>query len=158
MGDTTIQGTDKIRNVPSGILMGRTTTGIGRGENLSAATARSLLSVYQKTEVDALLAGKSPTGHQHAISDVFGLSAALGGKADLIGGLVPSSQLPSYVDDVLEFANLAAFPASGESGKIYVALDSSRTYRWSGSAYVELTDATAVVLSAAIAVRSASSG
>lgn len=144
MGDTTIQGTDKIRNVPSGILMGRTTTGIGRGENLSAATARSLLSVYQKTEVDALLAGKSPTGHQHAISDVSGLSAALGGKADLIGGLVPSSQLPSYVDDVLEFANLAAFPVSGESGKIYVAVDTSRTYRWSGSAYVELTDATAV--------------
>lgn len=54
-------------------------------------------------------------------------------------GKVPAVQLPSYVDDVLEFANLAAFPATGESGKIYVALDTNKTYRWSGSAYVYIT-------------------
>lgn len=59
-------------------------------------------------------------------------------KADLVGGKVPSSQLPSYVDDVLEFANLSAFPATGETGKIYVALDTNKTYRWSGSAYVQI--------------------
>ena len=53
-------------------------------------------------------------------------------------GKVPSSQLPSYVDDVLEFSNQAAFPATGESGKIYVALDTNKTYRWGGSAYVEI--------------------
>lgn len=61
----------------------------------------------------------------------------LGGKADLVAGKVPSTQLPSYVDDVLEFANLAAFPGTGETGKIYVAIDTNRTYRWSGSAYIE---------------------
>lgn len=55
------------------------------------------------------------------------------------GGLVPASQLPSYVDDVLEHANLAAFPGTGETGKIYVALDTNKTYRWSGSAYVYIT-------------------
>lgn len=60
-------------------------------------------------------------------------------KADLVGGKVPAAQLPSYVDDVLEYANLAAFPATGESGKIYVALDTNLTYRWSGSAYVEIS-------------------
>lgn len=54
-------------------------------------------------------------------------------------GKVPASQLPSYVDDVLEFANLAAFPVSGETGKIYVALDTNICYRWSGSAYVQIT-------------------
>ena len=54
-------------------------------------------------------------------------------------GKVPPTQLPSYVDDVLEFANLASFPATGESGKIYVALDTNKTYRWSGSAYVYIT-------------------
>lgn len=54
-------------------------------------------------------------------------------------GLIPSALLPSYVDDALEFANLAAFPATGETGKIYVALDSNKTYRWSGSAYVEIS-------------------
>ena len=52
---------------------------------------------------------------------------------------VPASQLPSYVDDVLEYANLAAFPATGEAAKIYVTLDTNKTYRWSGSAYVEIS-------------------
>lgn len=55
------------------------------------------------------------------------------------GGKVPSSQLPSYVDDVLEYANLAAFPATGSSGIIYVAADTNKAYRWSGSAYVEIS-------------------
>lgn len=61
------------------------------------------------------------------------------GLATLDGnGLVPSSQLPSFVDDVLEFSNLAAFPGVGETGKIYVALDTSRQYRWSGTVYTQL--------------------
>lgn len=59
-------------------------------------------------------------------------------------GKVPSSQLPSYVDDVLEYANFAAFPVEGESGKIYVALDTNLTYRWSGSAYVEISQSLAL--------------
>jgi hypothetical protein len=55
------------------------------------------------------------------------------------GGLVPSNQLPSYVDDVLEYADLAAFPASGTTGKIYVALDTNKIYRWSGATYIEVS-------------------
>lgn len=54
-------------------------------------------------------------------------------------GLVPAAQLPSYVDDVLEYSALSAFPATGEAGKIYVALDTGKLYRWSGSAYVYIT-------------------
>lgn len=62
------------------------------------------------------------------------------GYASLDGsGKVPSAQLPSYVDDIVEYANLAAFPGTGETGKIYVALDSNKIYRWSGSAYVEVS-------------------
>lgn len=62
------------------------------------------------------------------------------GYASLDGsGLVPSGQLPSYVDDVLEFADLASFPSTGETGKIYVAVDTGKTYRWSGSTYVEIS-------------------
>jgi len=53
-------------------------------------------------------------------------------------GKVPSSQLPSYVDDVLEFASLSNFPAEGETGIIYIALDTNKTYRWGGSSYVEI--------------------
>lgn len=54
-------------------------------------------------------------------------------------GKVPAAQLPSYVDDVLEFENKAAFPTKGEADKIYVAKDTNLTYRWSGSAYVEIS-------------------
>lgn len=62
------------------------------------------------------------------------------GYASLDGaGKVPATQLPSYVDDVKEYANLAAFPATGETDKIYVALDTNKTYRWSGSTYVEIS-------------------
>ncbi len=59
-------------------------------------------------------------------------------------GKVPSSQLPSYVDDVLEYDNLAAFPTTGEAGKIYVAKDTNKTYRWSGTAYVEISESLAL--------------
>jgi hypothetical protein len=61
------------------------------------------------------------------------------GYAGLDGtGKVASAQLPSYVDDVLEYANQAALPATGESGKIYITLDTNKIYRWSGSLYVEV--------------------
>lgn len=59
-------------------------------------------------------------------------------------GKVPSGQLPSYVDDVLEFENKASLPAKGETGKIYVAKDTNLTYRWSGSAYVEISASLAI--------------
>lgn len=54
-------------------------------------------------------------------------------------GKVPTSQLPSYVDDVLEYADTTAFPQEGESGKIYVTLDTNKTYRWGGSNYAEIS-------------------
>lgn len=53
-------------------------------------------------------------------------------------GKVPASLLPSYVDDVLEFANLASLPAGGESGKIYITTNDNKQYRWSGSGYVNI--------------------
>ena len=53
-------------------------------------------------------------------------------------GKVPSSQLPAYVDDVLEYANAGAFPVTGSAGIIYIALDTNVTYRWGGSAYVAI--------------------
>lgn len=68
------------------------------------------------------------------------LKGANNGIAELDeNGKVPSSQLPSYVDDVLEYAALASFPATGESGKIYVDTTTNKTYRWSGSVYTEIS-------------------
>lgn len=64
---------------------------------------------------------------------------AAGGYASLDGGgKVPASQLPSYVDDILDFADLASFPVTGETGKIYFANDTGKQYRWSGSSYAEI--------------------
>ena len=60
-------------------------------------------------------------------------------KADLVAGKVPVSQLPSYVDDVIGAVNFAALPGVGETDKIYVTLDNNLTFRWSGSAYVEIS-------------------
>lgn len=54
-------------------------------------------------------------------------------------GKVASSYLPSYVDDVLEYDTRNTFPTTGESGKIYIALDTNKTYRWGGTTYTELT-------------------
>ena len=54
-------------------------------------------------------------------------------------GSIPASQLPSYVDDVLEYENVAAFPATGETGKIYVETAGNTTYRWGGTGYVKIT-------------------
>ena len=70
---------------------------------------------------------------------------AAGGVAELdSGGHVPSSQLPSYVDDVLEYSSRSAFPSTGEAGKIYVAQDTNLTYRWTGSGYVEISPSLAL--------------
>lgn len=54
-------------------------------------------------------------------------------------GKVASAQLPSYVDDTLEYANQAAFPGTGASGVIYIAADTNKTYRWTGTVYVEIS-------------------
>lgn len=66
-------------------------------------------------------------------------------------GKVPSSQLPSYVDDVVEgyYYNGNFYTDSAhtqlitpETGKIYVDLDTNKTYRWSGTTYVEISQST----------------
>lgn len=79
---------------------------------------------------------------------------ALNGVAELdAAGKVLTSQLPSYVDDTLEYANLAGFPVTGETGKIYIALDTNIIYRWSGTLYVEISSSLALGETSATAYR-----
>lgn len=104
----------------------------GKPTNLSQFTNNvGFLTGITSTQVTTAL-GFTPetTANRNAVNGYAGLDSS---------GLVPSSLLPSYVDDVLEYANLAAFPGTGTAGKIFVALDSGKTYRWSGSAYVEIS-------------------
>ena len=57
----------------------------------------------------------------------------------LVSGVIPATQLPAYVDDVLEFPALANFPATGEAGKIYIDASTGKTYRWNGTGYTEIS-------------------
>ncbi len=84
--------------------------GGGKGGNVD------LTNYYNKTEVDT----------------------ALSTKAGLVDGKVPVEQLPSYVDDFVEYDTFGDFPATGESGKIYVDKETNTTYRWSGTTYVQI--------------------
>lgn len=91
---------------------------------------------YVDTHVnDALEGNYIPTSEKGTANGVAELDST---------GRVPSTQLPSYVDDVAEYATLSAFPQTGEDGKIYVAEDSNLTYRWSGSGYVPLNPSLAL--------------
>ena len=75
---------------------------------------------------------KKPT---YTASEVGAIATTEKGAANGVASLdstgkVPSSQLPSYVDDVLEYSAKSSFPATGESGKIYVDTSNNKTYRW----------------------------
>lgn len=104
------------------------------------ATARTNLEVYSKTEIADELSKKSNTAHNHdsAYYKKAEMDGKLGKKADLINGLVPSSQLPSYVDDVLEYNTRAQFPTTGEKGKIYIAINDDSQWRWTGTTYKKM--------------------
>lgn len=93
-----------------------------------------------------------------AASDVGAIANTLKGAANGVaeldaGGKVPSSQLPSYVDDVIEYTAKANFPTAGETGKIYVDTSTNKTYRWSGSAYVEISPSLALGTTSSTAYR-----
>ena len=89
--------------------------------------------------VDSALSDSSTNPVQNRV-----IKGALDLKADLEDGKIPAAQLPAYVDDVLEYEDLAHFPATGESGKIYIAQDTNKTYRWSGTGYAEISESLAL--------------
>jgi len=71
---------------------------------------------------------------------VFGQKGQPNGFAELDeSGKVPSAQLPGFVDDIEEYADLASFPEEGSAGKLYVAQDTNKVYRWSGTVYIEIS-------------------
>lgn len=138
-------------------------------KTLASADSDGLMSSEQFTKIENLdsnLEGKvdkTTTINGKALSENITLDAASvgaipttekgsnNGVAELDStGKVPSTQLPSYVDDVLEgYLNEDGkfyeeeghtTEITAESGKIYVDLTDGKnlTYRWSGSAYVEI--------------------
>ena len=115
---------------------------------------------YTETEVNTKLDTKSNTGHTHTKSEITDLAtwaradtkpsynfSEISGSVDVtrqLSGKIPEANLPSYVDDVLEYNSKSNFPMSGETGKIYVDISTNLTYRWGGSAYVEISPSLAL--------------
>lgn len=114
----------------SGITSGNVTTALGYTP-YNATNPNGYISGITSGNVTTALGFTPESTSNKGVANGY---ASLDG-----GGLIPSTQLPSYVDDVLEYANLAAFPATGVTGKIYVTLDTNKIYRWSGSAYIEVS-------------------
>jgi len=123
-------GTD----LSSSVANGTTTPAITLNVPTASATNRGALSAADWSTFNGKQAALGFTPENSANKGAAGGYAPLDGSAK-----IASTYLPSYVDDVLEYANQAGFPDTGETGKIYVALDVNKTFRWSGSAYVEIS-------------------
>ncbi|SEA79197.1 hypothetical protein SAMN04487851_11439 [Prevotella sp. tc2-28] len=131
------------------------------GHETEAINVQDLKAALQKLKTDKIdpKVDKTTTVNGHALSGNVTVSksdvglgsvtndaqvkrsemGAASGVATLdSAGKVPSSQLPSYVDDVLEYDTKSAFPATGEGGKIYVDKSTNTSWRWSGSAYTQI--------------------
>lgn len=108
--------------------------------------------VYTATEV-----GAAAASHKHSATDLtsgtLGIDRLPSIPATKLTGTIAAANLPAYVDDVLEFADRTAFPSTGESGKIYVAQDTNKTYRWGGTAYIEISPSIALGTTASTAFR-----
>ena len=85
--------------------------------------------------------------HKHAAADITSVNASA------ITGTIAAANLPSYVDDVVEYAGVANFPTTGESGKIYTDTTTNKIYRWSGSQYVVISDTLALGTTSSTAFR-----
>lgn len=115
---------------------------IDRIENKFDGVTDALEDALQK-EIEDRKAGD--TTITNSLNAFISTKGQPGGLAELDStGKVPAAQLPSYVDDVLEFSTKAQFPQTGETGKIYVAKDTNLTYRWTGTQYLEISQSLAL--------------
>lgn len=115
---------------------------IDRIENKFDGVTDKLEDALQK-EIEDRKAGD--TTITNSLNTFISTKGQPGGLAELDStGKVPAAQLPSYVDDVLEFSTKDQFPQTGETGKIYVAKDTNLTYRWTGTQYLEISQSLAL--------------
>lgn len=122
-------------------LLGETSATAYRGDRGATAYAHSQVSSgnpHSTSKADLGLGNVDNTSDaSKPISTAT--QSALDLKADLVSGKIPASQLPTYVDDVLEYDDYTSLPGTGNTGVLYLTLDDNALYRWSGSAYVAIS-------------------
>lgn len=102
--------------------------------NNAAESANSAASEANNAASEANAAALAAN---NAVNNLGNIYQPIGNYATLgDDNKIPAAQLPSFVDDVIEASSITSFPEEGETGKIYVALDTNKTYRWGGSTYV----------------------
>lgn len=138
------------------------TPDLDSGHVTIAASVPDVSDFITETEADAAYAAKS---HVHSAANITSGTfdaARIPTLTDVkiqslsatkLTGIIPQANLPSYVDDVVEYAALSSFPTTGESDKIYIAIDTNKTYRWSGTAYVEISSSLALGTTSSTAFR-----
>ncbi|OCA77279.1 hypothetical protein BBI01_02110 [Chryseobacterium artocarpi] len=144
----TLVATDTTYSAGNGLTLAGTTFSL---PVTTSGTGNVVTGIVQTANGITVNLGSMPTSSDLANYIPLLQKGAANGVATLDGsGLVPASQLPSYVDDVLEgyykaadekFYKEASYTTliAGETGKIYVSLDTNKTYRWTGSAFVYIT-------------------
>ena len=132
-------GVTSVNGKTGTVTLTKSDVGLGNVDN-TADSAKSVASAVTATkDASGNIITSTYATKSELTSGLAGKQAA-GSYATLDSdGKVPASQLPSYVDDVLEYANKGSFPTTGEAGKIYVAKDTNITYRWSGTSYIEIS-------------------
>lgn len=120
---------------------------VGAAVNVAVSGAgNAITSVAKNGNVLEFTKGTtfSLVGHTHDYIPLSQKGTANGVASLDANGLIISAQLPSYVDDVIEVSSYANLPTVGESGKIYVTIDTNITYRWTGTTYVEISKSLAL--------------
>ena len=133
-------------------------TDLSSAVQTSLGKADTALQSFTESDPTVPSWAKQSSKPSYTASEVGAIATSAKGAASGVAeldanGKVPSSQLPSYVDDVLEYSAKSSFPSTGETGKIYVDTSTNKTYRWSGSAYVEISPSLALGTTSSTAYR-----
>lgn len=118
--------------------------------SMPASDVYSWAKASTKPTYTASEVGAAASSHKHSASDITSVNASA------ITGTISSANLPSYVDDIVEgylsdgkfyttnSSGTYSGEITGETGKIYTDLSTNKIYRWSGSAYIVISDTLAL--------------
>ena len=107
---------------------------LGNGTlNIPNMTLESVGTAGTYAKVTTNTKGQVVAGTTLSAGDIPSLDAS-----KITSGIIDIDRLPASAGSIPEYATLSKFPLVGDSGKVYIALDTNKMYRWSGSTYVSI--------------------